>query len=381
MMQPRILAVSAVLALVAKCATASPVPEPDPAAPMTRRILVWGPSKPSAETLAARDAVLARAAGAPLFQALGLTHRTGPVQSAGELLPAPGDRKVWKWQGLDNLVVVGTPAEGDVAARVKGFTYGIDTGRKELYRFGFGRFTGDVGCVETGFNPWLYSDRFDDNPYSTLLVRISGTTPTGVLLAARAFLDGMNNGIVLGAGARNAEQGLLCRVPSSTPPPKLPPRFVNEDGGILAYAGWSQVPEQDFRALLDYGAPREPVAMWRIKYLATGALDDCSGAAWVRGPAPMAWGNAVTLAFFDDDACAEAAWKGVREACRDRAESKVSGRSAFSVPMPVDGISQVSLGRVTYWTHGRWLVMSSLPEATHAAMELAIGAAPVPAKP
>ena len=366
----------AIAIAAAGLAAAGPVPEPDPGAPDTRRILVWASPDASAETLAARDTLLAEAAGAPLFHALALTHRTAPVLPAGGLGPSPQDRAAWRRQGLDNIIVVGTPDEGDVAARTKGFTYGIDTGRQELFRLGFGRFKGDIGVVETGFNPWLYSDRFDDNPYSTLLVRIAGTTPAGVALAARAFLDGLDNGIVLGPGSRRVEESILDRDPASDPPPALPPRFEADGGDTLVFAGWSQVPEQEFRAFSDHGAAHEPAAMWRVKYLGTGVLDDCSGAAWIRGPAPMAWGNSVTVALFDDAGAAGNAWEGIGAACRERADLDVAGHPAFSIPMPVDGLSQTSLGRIAIWAQGRWLVMSSLPDPTHAAVAASLDPSP-----
>lgn len=344
----------------------------DPASPDTRRIVVWADAGASEATLAARDALLGTVGGAPFFSALAKTHRTGHVIAAAALEAAPADRAAWRRQALDNVVIVGTPDEGAAAARAMGFTYGIDTARREIFRFGFGRFSGDAGCVETCFNPWLYSDRFDDNPYSTIMVRISGTTPAGVALAADAFSRGLINGIVLGPGAQPVDPGILCRTPSMDPPPDLPAQFDGDGERILVKAGWSQVPEQDYRAMLEYGSVHEPSGMWRVKYLATGALDDCSGAAWVRGPAPMAWGNAVTVARFDDPSDAARAWAGIRAACRERKEFSVGTTPAFSVAMPTDGLSATSLGEVAYWAQDEWLVMSSLPEETHAAVAAAV---------
>ena len=324
----------------------------------TRRILVCADPAASETTRDACETILR--SQPMLFGALQKTHEINGIMRVDDLQGDPADRAVWKRQALNHLVVVGTPDEGDVARRTQGFTFGINAKTREMYRLGVGRFTGDVGSVETTFNPYLYSNHFDDNPYSTLLVRLSGTTPVGVALAAEAFSQGMLNGMVLGSGAQRVETSLLDQTPSTEPPPNLP---LSLSAGEAKYsmAGWSQCPENEYRACLDYGAAQEPRSIWRVKYLATGCLDDASGAAWIRSPHVMAWGNAVTIVEFVDNADPVKMYEGVRASVKPVA-GKVAQAESFSVPMPVDGIVEKSLGRIVYWVQGRRLVMSSLPD-------------------
>lgn len=340
-------------------------------------ILAWANHSPAASEEKARILVCADRAAAVatsnaceailgsqpmLFTALRQTQTVLDIVRFSEFLADPSDRAVWKRQALNHLVVVGTPDEGDGAKRTQGFTFGINTQKREMYRLGIGRFRGDVGSVETTFNPYLYSNRFDDNPFSTLLVRISGTTPRGVALAADAFVHGLLNGMVTGADATRVERTILDRDPSLEPPPALPASLAL-DSERFFMAGWSQCPENEYRACLDMGATNEPRRLWRVKYLTPGALEGASAATWVNSLHVMAWGNAVTLAKFADAADAAAMFRGVRAEVRASAKPvSVGGDEAFSVPMPVDEAFDKSLGRIVYWRQGGLLVMSSLPD-------------------
>ena len=278
---------------------------------------------------------------APLVKALGAS-----LERHDALEAEPARKEQWLAQGEAHIVVLGTPGEGDVARKTMGFTYGIDTGKKEAYRLGFGRFRGDVGFVETRFNPWLYSNRVDDHADSTLLVRIGGTTPKGVELAAAAFVQGLNNGLVLGPGAQRVEETILDLDPSVEPPPAQPERI-----GDLVLAGWTQCPAQEYRAMLDLGAQKEPRRMWRVKYLAPDALATASDAAWIFGPQAMSWGNAVTIAEFDDPADAQRTWEGIARQKGVKREGSV-----LTVPFPTDEAMPKSLGTIRYRVEGKRLV-------------------------
>ena len=248
------------------------------------------------ETTTARD--LVKTGTAPLLQALKAVGSAEAPSVLAALQEAPASLPGWMAQADAHLVVVGTPADGPIAKLVKGYTYGLDCEKKEFFRLGLGRFRGDVGVVETVFNPWLYSDKVNDTEKSTLMIRISGTTPKGVALAAQAFQNGLINGAVLGAGAVRTETSILDLEVSAEPPPAaLLTRFGGAPG--LVYAGWTQCPAQEYRAYLDWGAQHEPRRVWRLKYLAADSLDSASGVTWANSPLPMAFGNAVTIAAFD----------------------------------------------------------------------------------
>ena len=334
-----------------------------------RAILVSADAASAAETRAAADALAEE--GAPLLRALVATQSSESPVRAPAPEADPSARDIWRAQGLNHIVLLGTPSEGAAAARTMGTRFGVDEANHELFSLGFGRFRGDVGFVECRPNPWLWSDRFDDNPFTTVFVRIGGTTPRGVALAARAFSNGMLNGIVLGTGARRVETSILDRDPDPTPPPLLPERI-----GDLVFAGWSQPPENEARAFLDWGASAQPLSLWRVKYLAPGALETGSGAAWTLGPSALAWGNAALLAHFGDAAdpsrvlaamrtapgAKEVPESSTRPSSPDtRHSSLVTRHSSLTLPMPADENNPALPGFVSVRTFGRWLVISTLP--------------------
>ena len=320
-----------------------------------RRILVCADAAASPETLAARDALVE--SGAPLLRALVATQHTSAPESAPAPEAEPARREAWRAQGLDHIVLLGTADEGAAAAKTAGTTYGVDTARRELFRLGLGRFRGDVGFVETRPNPWLWSDRFDDNPFTTLLVRIGGTTPRGVALAAAAFANGMNNGVVLGDGARRVETSILDRDPSPDPPPFLLKAARANDH---VYAGWSQPTEMEARAFLDWGAEKEPEALWRVKFLAPDALETGSGATWTLGPSALAWGNAALLARFSDSADPPRVLAALRNA---PGATFPEGPEKVRLPMPADESNPALPGFVTAWTKDRWVFLVTSPPA------------------
>ncbi|MGN0833099.1 MAG: hypothetical protein ACI4RD_05565 [Kiritimatiellia bacterium] len=284
-------------------------------------------------------------AEAPLVQALAAVRDPGVWADGSKFESAPVSQETWMRQANAHVLLEGVPAEGTVFGRARGWTYGIDCEKRELFRLGLGRFVGDVGCVETLFNPWLYSDRVADAPRSTLLVRISGTTPAGVRLARAAFCQGMNNGVVLGRSARRTETSILDLDPSDEPPPadviaqlKVPADCV--------YAGWSQCPAQEYRAYLDWGATDEPRRVWRLKYLTESSLASASGATWADSPLLAAFGHAVTIA----DLCSEA-----------NARRVLAGVGPAARAYPTDEVGY-GPGQVRFRVLGRYFLMSSLPE-------------------
>ena len=291
---------------------------------------------------------LSAAEGAPLVSALRATGAGTEPRPLAALAADPSDRRVWEDQANRHLVLVGTPDDDGALTRVKGFTYGIDCQKKELFRLGLGRFRGDIGVVETQFNPWLYSNRIEDTPESKLMVRLTGTTPKGVALAVEAFKKGMNNGVVLGPNAKRVEKSILDLDPSAEPPPAEALSHVVVPKGF-AYAGWTQCPAQEYRAYVDWGAPSEPRRVWRAKYLGPASLAGAEAPTWARSPLPVAFANAVTIAEFADEKSAATALVGL---------VRRNGGKDF-LPYPTDeyvyGEGSVRFSRV-----GRWLFLSTM---------------------
>lgn len=320
----------------------------------------------------------ARLAEAPLLRALRATGASADAApAAAETLPPCGkpeaDRAGTRAAGVCHWVVIGTPDADAVCRRVAGFTAGWNRadGARTLTRLGVGVFGGDVGFVETRWNPWLYSNVFDDHPYSTLLITISGTTPAGVRAAFDAFTAGLNNGVVpCGEQTRRLERTILDLEPSAAPPPAA---LCAAPAGFV-YAGWSQPPENEYRAWLEHDA--EPERLWRVKFLEPRSLAGADGTVWLRGPALMAWGNARTLARFATPEAAATVLRNLRAASGAEASPWASApggaaADAFSVPMPADGMSPGgSPGRVGYFAGGPWVIATSLPETAERALTL-----------
>lgn len=267
--------------------------------------------------------------------------------------PNPERTADWMKLATNNLLVVGIADSSPLLRRTRGHTYGFNTASNELYRLGLGRFQGDIGCVETLFNPWLYSDRVDDAPKSTLLIRITATTQKGLKLALAAFEKGLNNGIVMPPDARRTETSILDLTPSQRPPPEVILKTIPPPK-TYCYAGWTQCPAQEYRAWLDWGSAHEPQTIWRIKYLSPHALVSASGATWANSPLALAFGNAVTIARFDSEASASAAFAALQ-----KQSGQTSGVLRF--PYPKDEVDY-GPGAIRVYRLGDAILMNSLPE-------------------
>ncbi len=303
--------------------------------------------------------------GAPFLSALAATQGTTGTVLVDDFQvdpPRPNRDKTWLCQAFNHIVLIGLPSD-PVMSRTKGFVFGIDEQKREVYSLGFGRFKGDIGVVEVSFNPYLYHDYIFDNPFSTLMVRLTGTTPKGISLAYGAFRNGLLNGIVPGEDAERVETSILDRDPDMTPPPAVPARLADSDGGEFLMAGWLQCPESEYRAFLDWGAKVQPARITRIKYFTKGSLDRVDAKAWVDAPFEKSWGNAITIVDFTDEADAKAVFERVRKETRDAQPSTVGAYQAFALPFPKDEAQDVP-GRTVFILNGVRLILTSLPDAT-----------------
>lgn len=111
-----------------------------------------------------------------------------------------------------HLVVIGEP-DDPLVRRILQHEARFENGA--VYAFGFGRFSGNLGWIESGPNPFLHSRHIDRPPFETELVLITGTTPAGIAAAAERFLDsGLVNGLVAAGHVERLETTLLDREPA-----------------------------------------------------------------------------------------------------------------------------------------------------------------------
>ncbi len=264
------------------------------------------------------------------------------------------ERNQFSRAAYNTLVIVGLKGQDPLLEKCWGHQAAIDG--KQLYRLGYGRMSGDIGYVECDWNPFLYSNATRTNKFTTLCIKISGTTEAGVLKAAEAFQNGLLNGIVAAGEVQRVEQSILDLDPMAEPPPSLPQQL----GGEYYLAGWTQPDAVEYRAYLDLGG-KEPVKLWRAKYLTDKVLDDVSGEAWVKGLHRLAYGNAVTIAEFASAADAAAVYGNI--ARQGGAESVTLGGIKFTAfKQPTDEAFKKSFGKIYYSASGKYLIVSSLSE-------------------
>ena len=267
---------------------------------------------------------------------------------------------------FNHLVVIGRPDQDPLQAKVRGHQAKVDPAAREFYRLGYGRLQGDIGYVECDWNPFLYSEKVKNNPFTTVVIKISGTSDAGVLAALKAFQGGLLNGIVAVGEPARPESSLLDYLPANEVPPALPDRIGN-----LTRAGYTQPDGVEYRAWLEWSGV-EPEQLWRIKYLADGVYDDVSPAAWVNGLHRLAYGNAVTIAEFaspEDTAQLKAALQK-RQGAKT---GKLGSFDAVIFDQPTDEAFDRSYGKVAYVVLGRRAAAISLPEAQWSAVAEALG--------
>ncbi len=269
------------------------------------------------------------------------------------------ERSQFKTAAYNTLVIVGLKEQDPLLAKCWGHQAAVDSVQKRFYRLGYGSFTGDIGYVECDWNPFLYSNAVKTSNFTTLCIKISGTSEKGVLKAIEAFKKGLLNGVVVDGGIQRDDPGLLDLDPSDNAPPQLP-QTLTDDKFTAYLAGWTQPDASEYRAYLDWG-DREPVKLWRVKYLADKVLDDVSGEAWVKGLHRLAYGNAVTIAEFATPADATAVFAGISKQ-NGAASVTLNGIKSVAFNQPTDEAFKASFGKIYYTPSGKYLIVSSLPE-------------------
>jgi hypothetical protein len=293
--------------------------------------------------------------GSPVFSALescGGAAAAKPVPVSSEkLLPD----SAFKDAAYNNLVIVGLPDQDLLLKKCWGHQIRLSPGEVEV--LGYGKWKGDFGTVECDRNPFLYSQQVKDNLYSTLIIKISGTSVAGVVRAAEAFRSGLLNGIIPAGPGSLAEPSLLDRQPDFIIPPRLPDKL-----GEFINAGWTQPSEMEYRAYIDL-AGFEPAKIWRIKYLKPKVFDDVSGEGWVNGLHRLAYGNAVTVAEFASEEEAKKTWDALGQSNGAEQET-IDNFICYRFKQPTDEAFDKSYGDVRYFVSGKHLIAVSLPDST-----------------
>lgn len=286
----------------------------------------------------------------------GAASGTRESVSSTELLKKEGFEKA----AYNHLVLIGRKGTDPLLEKCWGHQAAIDPETKTFYRLGYGTLRGDIGYVECDWNPFLFSNKVRTNSFTTVIVKISGTSDAGVRAALEAFRKGLLNGIVPAGKVERVTKSILDRDPDSTPPPNLP-RKVRAGEKNAYLSGWTQPSEEEYRAFLDVAGVM-PLRMWRVKYLADGALEDVSARAWVNGLHRLAYGNSVMIAEFADASGAEKTFRALSRV-RGAKREKVGYLELVTFDQPRDEAFDKSYGKIHYLRKGALLYAVSLPES------------------
>ncbi|MDR2439819.1 MAG: hypothetical protein LBE12_10680 [Planctomycetaceae bacterium] len=283
------------------------------------------------------------------FKACGGTTDSQPITTNSEtLLPDAA----FQHAAYNNLVIIGLPDQDVLLRKCWGHQIGLRSGEIEV--LGYGKWKGDFGTVESDRNPFLYSHRVKDHPYSTNIIKISGTSVAGVVQAVEAFRTGLLNGIVPAGQGQLIETSLLDRRPDFVVPPLLP----NELNGFYRI-GWIQPNEIEYRAYIDL-AGYQPERIWRIKYVTQKVFDNVSGENWVHGLHRLSYGNAVTVAVFTSAEEAKKTWNALGQSKGANYET-LDSFVCYQFEQPTDEAFDKSYGDIRYFVLENHLIAVSLP--------------------
>ena len=247
-----------------------------------------------------------------------------------------------------HLVVLGEP-DDPLVRQILQHEARFENGN--VYAFGFGRFSGDLGWIESGPNPFLHSRFVARPPFETELVLITGTTPAGIAAAAERFLDStLVNGLVASGQVERLETTLLDRAP-------LDCAVALPDSVPARAGGWTRIGITDCSAEVGRGIleliGEEPSRVFAVKYHRPGVWDGAGAESaignFLAGLHRAAYGNTVLVAEFSSTARAEAAAGRLNREKRIAASHKGDGKNPEKPP-------------VRCFSRGVWLLMSTLPE-------------------
>jgi hypothetical protein len=301
----------------------------------------------------AAASILAAVSSQPLLKAMaGATPPTSLSDSVQLAAAKPADR------AYNHLVVIGLPDDPLIQA---GWQREALLKDGDFYIFGFGHFKGDLGYIESDRNPFLHSRWIPTAPYETEMVTITGSTPAGVALAAKAFLDqGLVNGVVSSPGWQRTAPNLLQHDPLD--PAFVLPNWVPAQLGDWTKVGVSQASEDEYRGVVQ-DTEISPQEIWRIKYYKPGVWSAPGASAafenYSAGLHRRAYGNTLWIARFNSaDEAASAAAKIAANAKLPKKEGIYVGKQPVLAPTG----SPESAGPLSLWQEGNWVLMSTLPQ-------------------
>ena len=289
------------------------------------------------------------------------------------------DPKLYRIAAHNHLIVIGLRSQDSLLDKAWGYNATVDEAKKTFYAEGWGYMSGDIGWVESDENPFLHSAKIKSAPQDTYLIKITGTSEAGVAAALRAFRGGMLNGFVAASPLSRPQTTLLDLDPSTNPVPATLPTQIQISDSLAPLAGWYQVPEQEYRAVLEAGGV-EPVKMWRYKYLASGLLEQAGTPRFLGGVNRMAYGNAIDIIeCHSPDEAAAAAEKMSGISTKDGGFKLITLSNAPNAwESPQQGDENVAAGtwKIIVTSTGPYVIMSSLPAEGTSAVINALASAP-----
>lgn len=254
-----------------------------------------------------------------------------------------------------HLIVVGIAGQDPLLQKVMGHQAMLDSGKREFYRLGHGRWQGSIGYIEGDWNPFLFSDKFKTNAFSTEIIKITGTDEPGVLAAVNAVNDGALNAVVwTNDKPRNVETSLLDFLPEYRAAKGFPASVGN-----LQLAGLTYPDAIEYRAWIDWGGTG-PKQIVRAKYLNNQSLTGVSAVNWANGFHRMAFGNAVNVVTFAGPEEAQSAFAAVGK-FKTAATAKLNNLPAWVMDQPKDEAFTESGGKIYYVRLGNRVIASTLP--------------------
>ena len=309
---------------------------------------------PEAVRRAAQE-VLAAADTHPLLKVMAANRAPRELTDSKTLAAAQPQERAF-----NHLILVGLPDDPmiraawqhEARAETGGFTV-----------FGWGNLRGDIGYLESDRNPFLHGVAIPSAPFETEIVTLCGSTPQGVALAVRAFLDKkLVNGVVAARGWTRPQTTLLDRDPLA-PDFALPD--VPSNAGESRLIGLTAGGEDEYRGVLeDVGVA--PLQIWRAKYFRDGAWDGAGAAKafdhYAAGLHRRAYGSTLWMARFASTEQAAAAAPKIAAAAK-----LILKNGVWTGAQPPYGTGDSS-GPLRLWTRGDSVWMSTLAAADTGAL-------------
>jgi hypothetical protein len=271
------------------------------------------------------------------------------------------------------------------------------------YAAGYGTFPNDpaqpVGYVEWDRNPfWHYATNLlrsdpsqqkspaTDTPANQLpyrqIIRITGNTPAGVALAAKAVLDRhLLTGIVTPNNAMPGPMGLFSIDTAHAAWPETAPMWIPtsdlHDGSLsLMFAGWHLAHSMTY-AGFEEASGQAALHIWRVKYLTEKLWDYAPQVvvdpAFPMSRSPLFEASLARRASGNEFFVAELPSAQAAASARDALIATLNKNKVTQAPWKQDDVSGLQWSVSRFDTHvvaqGPWVVMESF-DAAHSPLAL-----------